>query len=41
MPPVPSALPSWSMMRWIHSRRTSTSGQLARIAASFSGMHFW
>jgi hypothetical protein len=41
MPPVPSVVPSWSMMRRIHSRRTSISGQFDRIAASFNGMHFW
>jgi len=32
-------VPSWSTIRWIHSRRTSTSGQLERIAASLIGMH--
>ena len=37
MPPVPGSVPSWSMIRPIHSRRTSASGQFDRIAASFRG----
>jgi hypothetical protein len=41
MPPIREFVPSWSMIRRTHSRRTSTSGQFARIAASFNGMLFW
>ena len=41
MPPGSESVPSWSMMREIHARRISTSGQLERIAASLSGMQRW
>src|SRR5881398_2649697 len=35
MPPSSPGRPSWSMMRWIQCWRTSRSGQLDRIRASY------
>ena len=41
MPAGASPVPSWSRMRWIQRRRTSRSGQLARMAASLRGRLTW
>ena len=38
---TPASVPSWSRMRWIQTRRTSTSGQFERIAASLIGIERW
>ena len=45
MPPgsftSPISKPSWSRMRWIHSRRIGRSGQFDRMAASLTGIEIW
>jgi len=39
--PEPGSVPSWSMIRWIHSRRTAGSGHFERMTASLRGMIAW
>lgn len=41
IPPSSPWLPSWSRIRCTHLRRVCASGQLAIIAASFSGIVVW